>query len=296
MAARGEGRVDWSNLLTTTLTAFETTVQNNTHLQSTADDCIAIVRFLDSIQEDRYAGTDPRSDPLATKVDKMVTNVDSMIADLNAITEGIVSGPTGTLKDRITERVGGVTSHKLEQDLAIRWMAGLGAGDRDQIDTADAYLAQIGVFDRGDNRLGYDTGVFTSDIDERILHWRAQWENTAMGLVGSTVTWLGNPFVPNTVNDTGTRCVEPRAYSGTIRDGRNREWRVDVPRGASPQGGGSILLTSYSVEHADSSGWEWSHPGDLQRQLQWEITFTGQPIGATGGGAPAPQAVIHAPD
>lgn len=297
MAARREDRVDWSELLTTTLTAFRTTLQNNASLNELAGDCIEIVRFLNSVQTGRYTGDNPRSDPLAVKAQRLVDNLSTVLADLRSIGEGTVSGPTETLKDQITERLSGLSKRKLEQDIAIRWMAGLGSHELDNIDLADAYLRQIGVIDSEGNRLGYDTGAITTSDDERIIHWRASWEATAMSLVGSTVTWLGNPFMPPPrVIDDGTRCIEPRVYSGMIRDGRNREWNVDVPQGAPHEGGGDILLTGYTVDHRDSSGWEWSRPGDLRQQLQWEIRFTGQPVGRLGGGAPPEQDIIHAPD
>lgn len=296
MAARGENRVDWSELLSTTLDTFENTLQNNASLQNVANECVSILRFLDDVQEGRYTGANPRTDSNGQKADRMVNDASSILRDLRAIDEGIVSGPAETLKDQITERLSDVTPNKLRQDIAIRWMAGLGSNELDQIDTADAYLAEIGVFDGGDNRLDYDTGVITTDVDERILHWRAQWENLAMMLVGSTVTWLGNPFVPRQVIDTGTRCIEPRAYGGQVRDGRNREWNVNVPQGAPPEGGGQMLLVSYSVDHRDSSGWEWSYPADLRQQLRWEITFTGRPVGNLGGGAPQAGPVLNSPD
>jgi hypothetical protein len=295
MAARREDRVEWSELLSTTLTAFETTVRNNSNLNSVSTRCVQITRFLNRVIGGRYTGDSPRTDALATQADDMVNNVDSLLEELRGIDEGLVSGPTETLKNQITERLSGVTGLSLEQDIAIRWMAGLSATELDQIDTADAYLAQIGVTDRGANRLGYDTGAYTDDIDQRILHWRAGWESTAMSLVGETATWLGNPFVAlQPIIDDGGRCIEPRAYSGQIRDSRNREWNVSIPRGASPEGGGSIMLTGYEVDHMDSSGWWWSHPGDLQQQLRWEIRFTGQPVGRTGGGAPTAGPVMHA--
>ncbi|MDQ7036899.1 MAG: hypothetical protein Q9P01_19305 [Anaerolineae bacterium] len=292
-AARREDRVDWSNLLSTTLTAFEDTVQNNTDLSNIANSCVDIVRFLDSVQERRYTGDNPQSAPLGQQANRMVDNLSDILSNLNGITAGVISGPTETLKNQIVERLGSVTPRQLEQDIAIRWMGGLGRNELDQIDLADAYLARIGVFDRGDNRLDYDTGTITTDIDERILHWRASWESSAMSLVGSTVLWLGNPFAPRELIDDGERCVIPRTYSGQIRDDHNGEWNVNIPGGAPPEGGGQLLLTGYTVDHMDSSGWEWSYPGDLRQRLRWEIRFTAQAVGQLGGGAPAAGPVIN---
>ena len=294
MAARGDGRVQWSELLTTTLTAFETTVQNNQSLSDMATECISLVRFLDSVQEGRYTGDAPQSSTSGTRASDMHTNVTNIIRDLGAIDEGTVSGPTETLKNSITERVGTVTGRQLEQDIAIRWMGGLASNELDKIDLADAYLARIGVFDSGDNRLDYDTGNITTSDDERILHWRASWESTAMGLVGSTVLWLGHPFIQPGVIEDERGCREVKVYSGQVRDNHNNEWNVDIPRGVTPEGGGSLLITGYTVDHMDSSGWEWSRPGDLRQRLKWEIRFTAQPAGPMGGGAPAAGPVMNA--
>lgn len=292
-ARRGEDRIDWSELLSTTLTSFENTVQNNASLNEVSDSCVQIVRFLTRVKDGRYTGDSPRSDALATKADRMTGDVDNIISELESIGEGTISGPTETLKNQITERLNGITSRQLEQDIAIRWMGGLGDNDLDQIDLADAYLAQIGVFDSGNNRLDYDTGNITTDIDERILHWRAQWESVAMGLVGARVTWLGNSFAPPVVDD-GERCLVPRVYSGQVRDSHNREWTVNVPNGATPEGGGEMILQSYEFDRMDSSGWEWEYPGDLRQMLQSEIRFSARAAGPLGGGAPAAGPVIHA--
>ena len=294
MAARGGGRVEWSELLSSTLTAFETTLQNNENLSNMSAECVSLVRFLNSVQNGTFTGDAAQSSPSGTKASTIHSSVTTILRDLAAIDEGTVSGPTGTLKNQITERMGTVTSRKLEQDIAIRWMGGLGRNELDQIDLADAYLASIGVFDSGDNRLDYDTGSITTDIDERILNWRASWETSAMNLVGSTVTWLGDPLTRPGIIEDERGCRVIRTYGGTVRDDRNGEWNVYVPRGVTPEGGGSMLVTGYSVDHMDSSGWEWSYPAQLQQQLRWEIRLTGQPVPPMGGGAPTAGPVMNA--
>lgn len=294
MAARNGGRIEWSELLSATLTAFETTLQNNESLTNMSAECITVLRFLDSVQNGRYTGNAPQSSESGTKASTMHSSLANIIRDLGAIDEGTVSGPTATLKDQITERLSTVTGRKLEQDLAIRWMGGLGPNELDEIDLADAYLARIGVFDSGDNRLDYDTGAITTSDDERILRWRAGWETAAMNLVGSTVTWLGDPMTRPGVIEDERGCREVKTYGGTVRDDRNGEWNVSVPRGVTPTGGGNMLITGYTMDRMDSSGWEWSRPGNLQQMLKWEVRLIGQPSGPMGGGAPRPGPVMHA--
>lgn len=297
MAARRENRVDWSELLSTTLTAFENTLQNNATLNSVSRSCVQVVRFLDNVEDGRYTGANPETDPLGVKANRIAESVENILARLREIDQGTVSTATNTLATQVAERLNGITVQRLQQDLAIRWMAGLPQDQLDQIDTADAYLKEIGVIDSQGNRLGYDTGSITTDVDERIIHWRAQWENTAMGLVGSTATWLGSWLPMPPVIDDGRRCIQPRVYAGRARDSRNRVWNVQIPRGVTTtEGGGQLLLESYQVNHQDSSGWEWSYPAALQRELQYEIQFIASPLGSLGGGASAPGPVIHAPD
>lgn len=297
-AAQEIDRPDWSNLLSTTLDSYRSTLQNNDTLNNIASECIDIVRFLNDVQLGNYEGDNPRRDPTAEKAERLANSQERVLSDLQAIDAGVVSEPARELKEQIVAELGDVSKEELEQDIGIRWIASLDNNQLDEIDTAEAYLAEIGVFDEGDNRLDYDTGLITTSDDERIIHWRAEWEALAMDLVGSTVTWLGSRLPPRPVFDTGTRCVEPRVYGGTVRDSRNREWNVSVPDGAPPEGGGQMLLQSYSVDHRDSSGWEWSRSADLRQQLRWEIQFTATPVegAALGGGAPAPGPVIHAPD
>lgn len=293
MAARRENRVDWSELLSTTLTAFRETLKNNATLNSLSRTCVQTVRFLDNVEDGDYEGSSPQTSPNGVRATRMADNVTATIRQLSSIGNSTISGPTETMANQVAERLGGITVRKLQQDIAIRWIAGLPTNKRDEIDTADAYLREIGVIDSQGNRLGYNTGNITTDVDERIIHWRAQWENLAMELMGSTVTWLGNPRAPRAPINDGTRCIEPKVYSGRVRDNRNREWNVSVPRGATPEGGGTMLLQSYTVDHRDSSGWEWRSPRNLRQLLQYEILFTALPRGPLGGGAPAMGPVIH---
>ena len=297
MAARRENRVDWNNLLSTALTAFDSTIKNNATLNNMARACIDSVRFLDSVENGTYTGSSPQTTPDGVKSIRLIEGINGTLRQLRDIRAGIVSRPSEILANQISGRLSGLTVRKLQQDIAIRWIAGLPRNQRDEIDTADTYLRKIGVIDSSGNRLGYNTGAITSDIDERIIHWRAQWENLAMELVGSTATWLGSTMPLPPVQDTATQCVEARVYSGRVRDNRNREWFVNIPHGVTTaEGGGSMMLESYSVDHRDSSGWEWSHPGDLQSQLQYEIRFNARRIGRLGGGAPQATAIMHAPD
>lgn len=293
VAARGLGVVDWSELLTTTLDAFEGHVQNNEELTALSRRVIGLDRFLDSVRDRSFAG-EARTSADAGEVDDLVAHAGEIERSLGRITEGAISGTTGQLRADIADRMGEVTGRSIEQDIAIRWMAGLGRSELTQIGDSASYLTRIGVTDAAGNRLGYEIGWISTDTDEHLLQWRAQAESQAQAMVGTTVTWMGNPFAAqlpsmppaNPLLGGQERCYEydPMVYSGNIRDDDGREWRCDVPRGAPTDSGGTIFLTGYHVDHADMSDQN-SYPSRLREQFRWEITFTGRAVGTLGGGA-----------
>ena len=51
-----------------------------------------------------------------------------------------------------------VTGQELEQDIAMKWIAGLAPSQLDAIDDADDYLTELGVIDKEGSRTGASTG------------------------------------------------------------------------------------------------------------------------------------------
>jgi hypothetical protein len=281
---RGTPGVDWEELLNTTVTAFETTLRQNATLDAMSARCTEHVRYLGRVRAGSGPATDPRTTPDGVRAEQTAANAASIVRTLSQIGVGEVSRPARAFAVDAARRLEAVTVRRLEQDIGVRWISGLAAGQLDEIDTAEGYLQTIGVINADGNRLDYSTGVVTTDVDEKLIQWLARVESTAMELVGQTAQWLGGRALGG-------------AVGGQIRDSRNRRWNASAPEGTSESAGGAVRITSYWINRSrgESSDWEWSHPADLQLYLNGQVTFRVTPLGATGGGATAEGPVLHAP-
>jgi hypothetical protein len=276
------GQANWSDLLSTTITAFETTLQQNAMLNALSSRCTENVRFLGRVRTGGFAGPSAESSPEGLRVAAMADNAAAAVSALSTVGTGEVSEPAKQFAAAAKAHLDKVTVRRLEQDIAIRWMGALSPDELDQIEVAEDYLASIGVINAGGNRLDYDTGIITTDVDEKLIQWLAKAESTAMSMVGHNAEWLGGRSVGGSV-------------VGQIRDNRNRHWNAAAPAGTSENGGGTVRITTYWINRnpGESSSWEWSHSANLQLYLRNQVGFEVLPLGSTGGGATAEGPVLN---
>jgi hypothetical protein len=281
-APERSGQANWSDLLGTTITAFEKTLQQNAMLNALSSRCTESVRFLGRVRTGAYSGQGAPSSPDGLRAASIADNAAAAVSALSSVGVGEVSAPAKRFAAEAKPQLDKVTVRRLEQDIAIRWMGGLSHDELDQIDVAEEYLASIGVINAGGNRLDYDTGMVTTDVDEKLIQWLAKAESTAMSLVGHNAEWLGGRAIGD-------------AVAGQIRDNRNRHWNASAPAGTSENGGGMVRITTYWINRnpGESSSWEWSHSADLQLYLRNQVGFVVLPLGATGGGATAEGPVLN---
>lgn len=274
-------KVNWKELLNTTITSFESTLQQNESLEAMAEDCIKSVRFLRSVAVGTFAGSEPQSSAEGAKSAKMADQADKIIAALSSFDATQISGPAEEFQKKASDELEKKTVNELEQNIAIKWMSSLTGAQLDEIDTAEDYLKMIGLIDKEGNRLNYDTGAITTDLDERIIQMLARVENAAMAHVGQTAEWLGGkPF--------------GESVGGRIRDGEGHSWNASATKETSEQGGGYVQIISYSIRKlsGEYDSWEWELPAgfrETQEMLYQNVTFRVVPSGPTGGGGHVPE-------
>jgi hypothetical protein len=265
------GRVDWKALLETTHGAFRGYVEGSATLDALGATAASSERFLSEVAEGAHASDDAATLPAGVVASALAAAGPAVAARLAAVTGTDVSGPAARFADGAAVALDGLSVQRIEQDIAITWIASLTEAQRDEIDTADSYLKSIGVIDAKHNRLGYDTGAVTLDTDERIIHVRAQVEQMAMAAVG-TGEWMGR---------TGG--------VGHVRDRNGTQWPAELTQPMPEQAGGAVLLTGYRWNAPTSAeGNWWKAPGtdaELRTALIGHCVFSFQPLGPAGGGA-----------
>jgi hypothetical protein len=126
------------------------------------------------------------------------------------------------------------------------------------------------VIDKKGNRLDYDTGGYTLDGDEVMVHLRAQVEQMAMNAAGNTGEWLGG-----------------NAGVGWVNDANGVKWPAQCKDKISDKPGGQVLLVSYAFSGTQDIGDGMKRPGsemEIKRQMVNRCMFTIKPLGETGGG------------
>ncbi len=265
------GRVDWKALLETTHGAFRGYVEGSATLDALGAAAASSERFLSEVAEGGHASDDAATLPAGVVASALAAAGPAIAARLAAVSGTDVSGPAARFADGAAVALDGLSVQRIEQDIAITWIASLTEAQRDEIDTADTYLKSIGVIDAKHNRLGYDTGAVTLDTDERLIHVRAQVEQMAMAAVG-TGEWMGR---------TGG--------VGYVRDRNGTQWPAELTQPMPERAGGAVLLTGFRWNAPTSAeGDWWKSPGTdaaLRTALIGHCVFAFQPLGPAGGGA-----------
>lgn len=263
--------IDWSGFVDQILQSYQSSVQSNSELRGIGTSLDKHEAFLSSVIEGSV--TNGRESAGGKEVDKIMGSLEQISASLGGCGGSeLVTAASATLID-VTSKLGKVTPRKLKQDIAIRWMASKGGPKNlDDIDKAATYLKSLGVFDRNENRLGYDPGVWIHGSDEVILQARAAVESEAMQLVGKTGEWLG-----------GTRSGQADRFTGSVR-ANGRHYKASG-HGLVAGGGGSVTITAYSIAPIPDNINDWSRPANTKQILAGLVSLSVTPNGTMGGGA-----------
>jgi hypothetical protein len=257
-------KVDWKALLATTLSTFEAYLKDNKSLTEMDQKVDGYLKFLGTVIEGKYKGTDPTSDATGSAAADLADNAIAIGSELTEVEIATPSQEATTFSNSVVSGLGGLTGKKIEQDIAIRWMSQLQGdvwnrdgtcthGNLDEIDVIDDYLAKLGVIDAKGSRLGFDTGTVTTDADEQIIWVAAQIEQEAMSLVGQTVTWK----------------------KGLVTASNGSLWRATGPEGLGDQEDVSVTVTGYHNPGVPSTWSEMKHPtvADMKSRLRFDFTL-----------------------
>lgn len=264
------GKVDWKALLQTTISSFKTYLQQNKMLATIAKEAGAAERYLAEVIEGKHDGTDAANSDQGIKTDDMATNHMTIGLDLDGIAGNEVSDPADEFAVSASTSLDGLSAHKIEQDIAIKWMSGLTAKQRDEIDGADDYLKRLGLIDKKGSRLDYDTGGWTNDGDEVMIHLRAQIEQAALEAVGNAGEWLGG-----------------NAGAGRVKDCNGISWPAFSAETIPDAAGGPVLLMSYKFNGTQDIGNDMGRPRTealAKSMMINRCVFAIKPTGKMGGG------------
>lgn len=271
--------LDWKKLISTAIDTLDGLQKQSSAIGAFTEKCFKAEVFLSGVIEG--TGPDnPKTTADGQAADAIANNSQKVVAQLAGIKPGDIAGPASQFAADCAAHLDPADPRKLEQDMVMKWMAGLSKDQLDTIDDIDGYLHDIGVIDGKGSRLGVDTGNWTTDLDKKMIWMRSQIETSAIALVGKRATWMGA-----TGGGGG-------GIRGQIRDEDGGLWFATGPAALGPSPGGEVQVNSYAIAELGKENSEWDHPGDIEmrRILHDKVTFTVTPIGPMGGGAePVPQ-------
>lgn len=262
-------QTDWKELFQTSIDTLQKYIKGNKSLHAISKSCIELTPWLNSVID---GGADnPRSSTQGQRADKFAAGADSAMAMLGGISSGLVSASATAFAQSTSAALDHQDTRKIEQDIAIKWISSLARDQVDAIDDAGAYLSKIGVIDSKGNRLGVDTGSYTTEWDTVIIRARAQVEQRAKAMVGTVRGWGGGKKIGNTV-------------VGTVQgDSTSSDWWRGVgPNNLTQNYAGQVRVLSYSIreiEKSVSSNWEHVNENKLQGKMISYVTFKVEPVG-----------------
>jgi hypothetical protein len=268
----GPAKVDWKGLVATTLSTFEKFVADTKTLTEMDQKVDGYIKFLGTVIEGKYKGSDPKADATGAAADEMADNAATIGSDLTEVEIAQPSLEATEFSNGVVNSLANVTGHKIEQDIAIKWISTLqndvvnpdgtmSHGNLDDIDVVDDYLKKLGVIDVKNSRLGYDTGTITTDPDQKIIWVAAQIEQEAMALVGQTVTW----------------------NRGMITAGTGSVWRASGPESLTDREGVQVTVVGYHNPGVRSTWGENKHPSESDMRSSLRYDFTIKVSGPAGG-------------
>jgi hypothetical protein len=221
-------QTDWKALLQTTLETFEKYVKGNQSIAAVNKSCLTSTRYLTRVIEGK-AGDDPRATADGKQAEKFQEGAAKAKAEL-AFKKGDLSAGSASFAQSVAKALDGQDRQKIQQDIAIKWISGLGRDQVGAIDDADGYLKQIGVIDKDGNRLGVNTGSWTTEWDTLVIRARAQVEQKARAMVGSVRPWQGG------------RRYGDIAVIGSVQGDTSQRWRASGPLTLKEEAGGQVRV------------------------------------------------------
>jgi hypothetical protein len=256
---------DWKALLGTAIESYDKYIKGNKAIAGINKSCLEQVKFLNSVIDGK-GGDNPRTGDQGTKAEGFKTGSAEAIQILGSFQKGAVSTGATSFATTVSNALDKQTSEKIEQDIAIKWMGGLSKSQLSALDDADSYLKQLGVIDTKGNRLGVDTGKYTTEWDTMVMQARAQVETRAQAMLGTVRGWGGG------------RKVGEMVHGSVHGDETSSNWWPAVGPGDLPEGmEGQVLVLSYSIAPIDkdvASNWEHVHEHELQGRMISKVTFS----------------------
>jgi hypothetical protein len=246
-------QVDWKALLKSTIETFRTYLKGNKSIASITKGCLEQIKWLNTVA-DGNGPDDAKSGTEGQKAQKFADGSTAAIGQLGAIHPGAVSTGATAFAADVQERLDGQSSRKIEQDVAIKWISGLSKDQLGAIDDCDDYLKELGLIDANGNRLGIGTGGWTTEWDTKVIQARAQVEQRAQKMVGTTREWRGGDVHGDSVSS---------------------DWWRTVTSG-NPKDGDMVRVVSYSMQEIPkeiSSTWEHCPEGQLQSKMIGLVTL-----------------------
>lgn len=273
-------QTDWKALLETTIDSYDKYIKGNKSISAITKACLANVKWLDTVVDGK-GGDNARTSAEGQKADKFGEGSAKAVAQLGTIQKGAVSSGATEFAKNVSEALDHQTAEKIEQDIAIKWLSGLSREDVGAIGDAGEYLKQIGVIDSKGNRLGVDTGIWTFEWDTIVIRARAQAEQRAKEMVGTSRQWGGGKTIGGAVR-------------GSVRGDEKSSnwWSATGPTTLKEEAVGEVRIVSYSIAAIDkdvSSNWEHVNESQLGDRMIAKVTLAVEPFGESkraGGGEP----------
>ncbi len=261
---------DWRALLQETIDSYDKYIKGNESISAMTKACLENVKWLDTVVDGK-ASDNARTSAEGQKAQNFGDGSAKAIAQLASIQAGAVSSGAAEFAKNVSNALDHQTVEKMEQDIAIKWISSLSREEVSAIGDAGSYLKKIGVIDSKGNRLGVDTGIWTFEWDTVVIRARAQTEQRAKEMVGSTRQWGGGKRVGDTV-------------VGEVRGDEKSSnwWRAIGPPTLKEEEVGEVRVVSFAIAPIDkdvSSNWEHVNESALGNSMIAKVTLSVEPFG-----------------
>jgi hypothetical protein len=265
-------QTDWRELLQTTIESYDKYIKENKSISAITKASLENVKWLNTVVDGK-AADNARTSADGQNAQKFGDGSANAIALLGSIKAGVVSSGADKFAKNVSNTLDHQTSEKIEQDIAVKWISGLSREEVSAIGDAGSYLKKIGVIDSKGNQLGIDTGIWTTEWDTVVIRVRAQTEQRAKEMVGTTRGWGGGKLVGGVV-------------LGEVHGDEKTSnwWKATGPATLKEDSGGEVRVVSYSIAPIDkevSSNWEHVNESKLGDLMIAKVTLAVEPFGET---------------
>ena len=267
--------IDWAQAMDVTLSIFKKTLKGVRQLNGIGQRCDNHLNFLANVRDGTYEGTNPRESRHGKSAAAMADNSNEIVRLLlGSFYPGVVSFPAIAFHAMTVTPLKGKTIRDLEQEITIRWIAGLswsqlGTFTGGEVGAAKKYLRQIGLIDEGENRLNFSSGwTGVTDAGAKVIRLLARNEVAAMSMVGTIANWQGN-FGVQIRGGLVTGLVSHRRYTGL--------WNATAPESSALERGDQVKIESYDVSRSKRTKWT-SYGRSEREKIQSEVTLRVRPV------------------